>query len=691
MGEILWREAPVDADLVISVPDSGNPAATGFARASGLPKDDGLIKNRYVAAHLHPAGPGAAQARPADEVQPAAGDRRRQAGRGRRRLDRARQHDPPDRRHAPRRRRDRGPPADLRAADPQPLPLRGRHVDPRGDDRPRAHRRGDRRPSSAPTRSPTSRSRASTRPSAPPAKPTATPASPATTRSATAARRTASSRSKRCPSSRGEPGPAHRGPAERHFGHPGFRPGQREAVEAVVAARDVLLVMPTGAGKSLCYQLPAVLDRKLALVVSPLVSLMTDQVEGLGGRAELINAQRDPADNAESLARALAGEVSMLYVAPERFATAGFVRPVERGGRRALRRRRGPLREPVGPRLPAGLPAPRRDRAARSTPARSSPRPPPRPRASRPTSSGGSGCATRSGSPPASTGRTSPTTSSRSGSERAKRAVSGACSPSPTRCPRSSTRARASGPTRPRPGSARELGLPVPAYHAGMDREPRAEAQRAFMAGETPVVVATNAFGMGVDKAERAHRDPRGRAVLAGGLLPGGRPRRARRAAVALRAAGREPRQGPARLLHQPGREPRGEEPPLAPVPRGLGLRRRRRLPAASDPPALRRSRRADGERALLRRLRRRLPSVAMPPREPRLEHEPRGDERHRRRDPAASSRPPRRRSGRTQDRRDPARRAQQGAAEVLLRRAARLRRVRRLAGGRGARARSTP
>jgi amidophosphoribosyltransferase len=49
MGEILWREAPVDADLVISVPDSGNPAASGFARASGIPKDDGLIKNRYVA------------------------------------------------------------------------------------------------------------------------------------------------------------------------------------------------------------------------------------------------------------------------------------------------------------------------------------------------------------------------------------------------------------------------------------------------------------------------------------------------------------------------------------------------------------------------------------------------------------------------------------------------------------------
>src|SRR5688500_13737045 len=111
----------------------------------------------------------------------------------------------------------------------------------------------------------------------------------------------------------------------RHFGHPGFRPGQREAVEAALSGRDVLLVMPTGAGKSLCYQLPALEgNERLTVVVSPLVSLMQDQVQGLDGRAELINAQRDPADNAESLRRALAGEVPMLYVAPERFWTAGF-------------------------------------------------------------------------------------------------------------------------------------------------------------------------------------------------------------------------------------------------------------------------------------------------------------------------------------------------------------------------------
>jgi hypothetical protein len=109
-----------------------------------------------------------------------------------------------------------------------------------------------------------------------------------------------------------------------HFGHPGFRPGQREAVAAALAGRDVLLVMPTGSGKSLCYQLPALIDRRLTVVVSPLVSLMQDQVEGLGGRGELINSQRAGSANRASLERAIAGETRILYVAPERFATPGF-------------------------------------------------------------------------------------------------------------------------------------------------------------------------------------------------------------------------------------------------------------------------------------------------------------------------------------------------------------------------------
>ena len=202
MGEILWREAPVDADLVISVPDSGNPAADGFARASGLPRDDGLIKNRYVARTFIQPGQELRKHGLRLKFNPLPEIVAGQAGRRRRRLDRARQHHPPDRRHAARRRRQRGAPADLGAADPLPLPLRGRHVDPRGDDRPQPHRRGDRRRARRRlARLPLARRRLrGDRHAAP--RTTATPASPATTRSATPTRPTASSRSRTSPWSR---------------------------------------------------------------------------------------------------------------------------------------------------------------------------------------------------------------------------------------------------------------------------------------------------------------------------------------------------------------------------------------------------------------------------------------------------------------------------------------------------------
>src|SRR3954462_13135591 len=116
-----------------------------------------------------------------------------------------------------------------------------------------------------------------------------------------------------------------------YFGHEAFRPGQEEAVRAAVGppARDVLVVMPTGAGKSLCYQLPALMRDDLTLVVSPLVSLMRDQVDALHaaapGRAALVNAQQDGAENRLALERAAAGELRLLYVAPERFSSAPFL------------------------------------------------------------------------------------------------------------------------------------------------------------------------------------------------------------------------------------------------------------------------------------------------------------------------------------------------------------------------------
>src|SRR2546422_10450463 len=92
---------------------------------------------------------------------------------------------------------------------------------------------------------------------------------------------------------------------QRHFGFPAFRAGQREAVDAALAGRDVLVVMPTGSGKSLCYQLPALMRTDLTLVVSPLVSLMQDQVEAARrvapGRVALVNAQQDASANRKAL------------------------------------------------------------------------------------------------------------------------------------------------------------------------------------------------------------------------------------------------------------------------------------------------------------------------------------------------------------------------------------------------------
>src|SRR3712207_630473 len=113
------------------------------------------------------------------------------------------------------------------------------------------------------------------------------------------------------------------------FGFSEFRPGQEEAVAAAVAGRDVLVVMPTGAGKSLCYQLPALMRDDLTIVVSPLVSLMQDQVEALErarpGSAVLVNAQQDAGVNRAVIDRAKRGEHRILYVAPERFSSPGFL------------------------------------------------------------------------------------------------------------------------------------------------------------------------------------------------------------------------------------------------------------------------------------------------------------------------------------------------------------------------------
>lgn len=113
----------------------------------------------------------------------------------------------------------------------------------------------------------------------------------------------------------------------RYFGYDSFRPGQQGIVEALLAGRDVLGVMPTGAGKSVCYQIPAALSPGMTLVISPLISLMRDQVDALndlGLPAAFINTTQTPDEQAMVFAQAAAGQIKLLYVAPERLETGRF-------------------------------------------------------------------------------------------------------------------------------------------------------------------------------------------------------------------------------------------------------------------------------------------------------------------------------------------------------------------------------
>jgi ATP-dependent DNA helicase RecQ len=292
-------------------------------------------------------------------------------------------------------------------------------------------------------------------------------------------------------------------PLHEHFGFPGFRPGQQEACEAAVAGRDVLVVMPTGSGKSLCYQLPALVRDDLTIVVSPLVALMQDQVEalrarGLGDRVALVNAQQDGAANADALSRAVSGELRLMYVAPERFSSPGFVQRMNDArvglfvvdeahcvsqwghdfrpdyfrladaarylGAQAIVAstatatprvasdivRRLALRDPV--RVATGFDRPNLSFAVA--------RPAPHEKLGMLTDS-----LRRDGALPAIV-----YAGTRAGAEEIAEHL------------------------------GRELGEPAAAYHAGLERSLRADVQRRFLADELRVIVATNAFGMGVDK-----------------------------------------------------------------------------------------------------------------------------------------------------------------------------------------------
>ena len=115
---------------------------------------------------------------------------------------------------------------------------------------------------------------------------------------------------------------------QKYFGHDTFRPGQETLIEAILAGQDVLGVMPTGSGKSACYQVPAMLLPGLTLVISPLISLMQDQVAALrqsGIEAACIHSGMDEKEYWDIVQGARFGQYKLLYVAPERLETDGFL------------------------------------------------------------------------------------------------------------------------------------------------------------------------------------------------------------------------------------------------------------------------------------------------------------------------------------------------------------------------------
>src|SRR4051795_8475446 len=290
-----------------------------------------------------------------------------------------------------------------------------------------------------------------------------------------------------------------------YFGFEGFRRGQQEAVQAALAGRDVLVVMPTGSGKSLCYQLPALMRSDLTLVVSPLVSLMQDQVDAVKriapGRVALVNSQQDAGANRRALEAAVRGDLRLLYVAPERFSSPGFVEKL-RSARVGLfvvdeahcvsqwghdfrpdYFRLADAARWLGAEAIVASTATATPQVAADIAVRLGLRDPvhvatgfDRPNLSFAVVP----CATK---------------------EAGHRGIIAALS-EPDALPAIVYAGTRNDCERLASRLSGALGVEVIAYHAGLARDARAEAQRRFMTGATPVVVATNAFGMGVDKAD---------------------------------------------------------------------------------------------------------------------------------------------------------------------------------------------
>ena len=118
-----------------------------------------------------------------------------------------------------------------------------------------------------------------------------------------------------------------------NFGLDGFRPGQQHVIEAILAGRDTLCIMPTGGGKSLCFQLPTIAREGVTIVISPLIALMKDQVDSLlqrGIPATFINSTLNLDEQQTRIADMVAGKYKLVYIAPERLRSSSFMRSVQR-------------------------------------------------------------------------------------------------------------------------------------------------------------------------------------------------------------------------------------------------------------------------------------------------------------------------------------------------------------------------
>ena len=290
------------------------------------------------------------------------------------------------------------------------------------------------------------------------------------------------------------------------LGFTAWRPGQREAVEAALAGRDSLIVMPTGGGKSLCYQLPGLATEDLTIVVSPLIALMNDQwrrLSGAGHPVAMVTSAMSEEAVRHALAQVRGGAARIVYCSPERFASGVFLEAI---GRRRIDLlavdeahcvsewghdfrpdylRLPEIAERLGRPTVMACTATATEAVAREIAARFQMREPLQVRSGFDRPSLSFDVVRLEGK----------------GSKARRTALLEAGLADPSNRP-AIVYCGTRRDTDEVAATLREAGLRALGYHAGMEAEERAGTQARFMAGEIDVIVATNAFGMGVDKAD---------------------------------------------------------------------------------------------------------------------------------------------------------------------------------------------